>query len=112
MKVYDVGTSCFGVRGVPYFSVRMTMDAMNQLEISLKGGSLQVLQARFFNMPYHEYLKMARDLYDATLIGRTGIYLVMCFQKKEDAERLAKELNRRAAIAIKEHENLQKETKI
>lgn len=106
MKVYDVGTSCFGVHGVPYFSVRMTMDAMNKLEISVKGGSLQVLQARFFDMPYHEYLKMARDLYGATLIGRKGIYLVMCFQKREDAERLAKELNKRAAVAIKEREKI------
>ena len=106
MKIYEVVTSCFGDKGVSFFRVSMTLAAAKQLEISMPGGSLQVLGARLFNMPYHQYLKMGRDLYNATLIGRKGAYIAMCYKSKEDAERMAKELNRRAATAMAERTKL------
>lgn len=103
MKVYEVINSTISDKGVPYFRVSMTLAAINQLEISMSGGSLGVLNARLFDMPYYRYLKMARDVYGATLVGRTGTFIIVCYKDKTDAERMARELNKRAITAMAEH---------
>lgn len=57
-------------------------------------GSYNVLKARLFNCWYHEFLKLARDKYHATLKGKKG-FIVEFFQKEKDAQMFCKELNSR-----------------
>ena len=64
----------------------------NGLPFNKPSGSYNILKARIFNLPYGDYLRVARDQYGATLKGQTGYITELFFQKK-DAEKLCKELN-------------------
>lgn len=106
MKIFEVVKSCFSKGGEQYYLVNMTLEAVKKYEIKKIRGSLHVLEARLFDMKYHDFLKMERDVYGATLFGRRGIYVVSRYLNKEDAEKLAKELNKRAMLAAQEWEKL------
>jgi hypothetical protein len=107
MKVFEVIKSCFSKAAQEYYLVNITLDAAKKYQISNIYGSLHVLQARLFDMNYHDYLKMERDVFHATLFGRCGIYIVSRYKNKEDAEKLARELNKRVLAAAKEWEKVE-----
>jgi hypothetical protein len=68
------------------------------LGLTATRGSYAVLGARLFGLSYANYLRLCRDNYNATLTGKKSLYINMTFTNKDDAEKLAKELSRRAAF--------------
>lgn len=64
-------------------------------------GSFNIIGARLFNLGFADYLRMCRDIYGAMLVGKNHKYPVAYFSSKEEAERLVKELNERAALVFK-----------
>lgn len=80
---------------------------LDDLPFNYPSGSYNVLKARLFNLPYDKYLNMVKRNYNAKIKGRTG-YTVEFFLKKEDAEALAKELNKRVNLALSEWEKFNK----
>ena len=68
------------------------------LGLTSTNGSYAILGARLFGLTYANYLRLCRDHYNATLIGKKSKYINMTFANKDDADNLAKELSRRAAF--------------
>lgn len=61
-------------------------------------GSYHVFQARAFGLTYASYLRMLRDNYNATIIGKGHKYPVAYFKNKEDISKIIAELNKRFTI--------------
>jgi hypothetical protein len=53
-----------------------------------------VLYARIFGLSFPDFLRMARDVYGATLVGKTGLPYFY-FTYKQDCDRLVKDLTNR-----------------
>jgi hypothetical protein len=70
--------------------------------VGITRSSYNVFMARLFNLSYANFLKMARDIYGATLHGKYGGYITMTFKNTKDCDKLVKELNRRWDILVKE----------
>ena len=64
-------------------------------------GSFNIIGARLFNLSFANYLRMCRDIYGATLIGKNHKYPVPYFSSSEDAKRLVDNLNERAELVFK-----------
>ena len=64
-------------------------------------GSYNVIAARLFGLTYPNFLRYAREKYNATITGRGG-YSYLTFKNSADCDRLVKELNRRWDLVMKE----------
>lgn len=68
---------------------------------SYTDGSYNVFHARIMGLSYASYLRFARDRYNGILRGRGHKYPSVYFNKREDAEKLAKVLDTRLCQIIK-----------
>lgn len=79
------------------------LDFANDVEwtayIGMVFGSLNVFQARLFDLPFADYLRMCRDTYGATLRGNTG-YSYAVWDKDTKVGLLLNELNSRLTKAL------------
>ena len=64
-------------------------------------GSYNVVAARLFGLSYPNFLRYARENYNAEIVGRDG-YAYLTFKNSADCDRLVKELNRRWDLVMKE----------
>jgi hypothetical protein len=67
---------------------------------NIPSGTYNAVAARLFGMTYPEFLRYAREKYNATITGATG-YSYLTFKNSADCDRLVKELNRRWDEMIK-----------
>lgn len=68
-------------------------------------GSYAVLGARVMGLTYADYLRMCRDVFGATLIGKNGCYSGAVFEKNKASDALIKMLNARAKYIMHRREN-------
>lgn len=68
---------------------------------NIPAGTYNAVAARLFGMTYPEFLRYAREHYNATITGATG-YSYLTFKDSADCDRLIKELNRRWDCMLKE----------
>lgn len=73
--------------------------------INYTEGSFNILPARLLGLTYANYLRMCRDIFGATLIGKNEKYPVAYFKLSEQLFTLVKVLNTAATAAIFELEN-------
>ena len=69
--------------------------------IGMTDGSFAIVPSRLFDLNYADYCRMVVSVYHATLFGKNGKYIGICFQKEEDANALCKELKKRWDYAKK-----------
>ena len=95
-----------------YFHIRDSIVIKNHKSICLDesiyefinariSGSYNILYARLFGLTYPEFLKMVRDLYNATLYGRGNGYTIFTFENLYDAQKFSNECNNRWKQLIK-----------
>lgn len=72
----------------------------NKFEFGGTAGSRNVFMARLMNMSWAQFLRLCRDYYGATLVGKNKLYVVPYFANETDACRLCKELNKRMALVM------------
>ncbi len=72
------------------------------LPITVVGGSLHMIESHLFGLDYPDYLRMARDIYGGTIVGKNSLFPIVFFKDKEKAQPLLDELNSRANQALKE----------
>lgn len=63
-------------------------------------GSYNCIPAKLMMLSYANYLRFCRDNYGAELYGKNKKYPIALFNDKSKAEKLVKELNRRAAAVV------------
>lgn len=63
--------------------------------------SYNIYNARIMGLTYASYLRMARDIYGATLSGKGQRYVSAYFDSIEDGEKLAKILDKRLSYLIR-----------
>lgn len=70
----------------------------------MKSGTAFKISALLFNLPYPDFLRMARDNYNGTITGKNCLYPMLTFQDKAAAGRLVKELNIRMSFVMERWE--------
>ena len=68
-------------------------------------SSYRVYEARLFGLTFASYLRMVRDQYNAHIFGKGHKYPTVYYSNKQDAERIAKELDSRLLYLIKNLKN-------
>ena len=68
-------------------------------------GSFNLMAARLLDLGYADYLRMCRDVFGATLMGKGEIYPIACFKKGESLFALLKLLNSLANTVMFEVEH-------
>lgn len=71
----------------------------------IPAGTYNAVMARLMGLTYPNFLRYARDNFDAILVGNTG-YSYLIFNNKANCDRLVKELNRRWGIMIQKRKSL------
>jgi len=89
MKTYFTTLTTNSVSRVVFYA-----NTFDSLPFNSPRGSYNVLKARLFNLHYANFLRLARDTFNATLKGQTG-YITEVFLDEKDAKKMAKELNTR-----------------
>lgn len=84
----------FIVEESPIYKKFMIYPNHTSLKIGATSGSYSVLGARLFGLHYHDYLRMCRDVYGAVLIGKNCYYPNVLFDTKEQAEKMANDLDK------------------
>lgn len=85
-----------------YYLIRAKQE---ENHINYTEGSFNLLPARFLGLTYASYLRMCRDIFGATLIGKNEKYPVPYFKLSEQLVTLVKVLNTAATSAIFEFEH-------
>lgn len=92
---------CFYIDETPtmpgYYVIRTNHEAFH---LGPTVGSYNIIQARLFNISYADYLRLCRDDFGATLIGKNTYYPVPYFKNKLAAEAICKTLNSRANFVL------------
>lgn len=57
--------------------------------------SYNVFLARIFSLTYAEFMRFARDNFNATLVGKHGGYITPIFKNKNDCDAFVQEINNR-----------------
>jgi len=68
-------------------------------------GSYNLIMARLMGVSYPDFLRLCRDEYGATIIGKNTYYPVAYFAKRGGVDRLCEELNARANMVLFEMEH-------
>lgn len=76
-----------------------------QFKLGPTVGSYNLIMARLFNMSYPNFLRLCRDEFGATIIGKNTYYPVAYFSNKIIANRLCDLLNARANYILWEAEH-------
>jgi len=66
----------------------------NQINTSID-GSYNILFARLFGLPYHEFCRMVRDNYNAILHGKEKKYITFTFDQVVNANKFQLEICKR-----------------
>jgi len=74
--------------------VRLSEKTMDIIAGRIK-GSYSILFARIFGLSYPDFFRMVRDEYNATLSDKKSVYIIFDFKNVKDAERFAKECDKR-----------------
>lgn len=78
---------------------------LNHEEFPLEGGtsgSYNVLVARFLGLSYAQYLRFARDILDAELVGKNSLYVVAYYKRSNEVDQFIKLLNKRMELVMHE----------
>lgn len=67
-------------------------------------GSYNVIVARFLGLSYAQYLRFARDILGAELIGKNSLYIVSYFKRSDAVNQFIKLLNKRMELVMLERE--------
>ena len=89
-----------------YFKIRSSVANDKAFTISLEDSvyklikvpistTYYVLLARIYGLPYHEFLKMLRDEYGATITGKDSNFPIFFFEKSDKINILIAELNQK-----------------
>lgn len=70
------------------------------LQLKPTVGSYNLLMARFLNLSYADYLRLCRDSFQATIIGKNTYYPVAYFKDKLLANELCRLLNARVEYVL------------
>lgn len=73
---------------IPYYNLR-------------SGGSYHVCFARLLEVSYPNYLRLCRDEFGASLMGKDFLYICPKWDEPSGAEPLAKMLNERLNLALR-----------
>lgn len=65
-------------------------------------GSFSVLYSRIMGLQYPDFLRMVRDVYNASVSGVNHLYPKITFSSQEDAEQFAKILDKRLMLILKQ----------
>lgn len=90
----------FTVELSPIHNKYIVLPNHTKLGLTSTKGSYAVLGARLMNLSYANYLKMCRDVYGATLIGKNHLYINVLFPTEAAATQLANKLDSQV-MAIK-----------
>lgn len=85
---------------IGYYIIKL---AHSNLRITGTIGSCNVIMARICNLSYAQFLRMCRDKYNATIIGKGSIYGMPYFSSEHlsDLKALIKVLNERTDLILK-----------
>ena len=78
---------------------------LNHEEFPFEGGtsgSYNVLVARFLGLSYAQYLRFARDILDAELVGKNSLYVVAYYKRSNEVGQFIKLLNKRMELVMHE----------
>ena len=92
----------FNVELSPIHNKYLVLPNHTKLGLTSTNGSYGVLGARLMNLSYADYLKMCRDVYGATLIGKNHTYITILFSTESEANQLANKLDSQVEL-IKKH---------
>lgn len=107
MKVFDLFS---GINDTSASIIRIvSKEVLSTLPITVVGGSLHMLESHLFNMDYSDYLRMQRDVYGGTIIGKNSLFPFVYFYDKDKAQTLVDELNKRVTKALKVWKEANKE---
>lgn len=94
-------TGCFYVEESPIMAGKyLIRPNHDKLRLEHTNGSFNIITARCLGLTYANYLRLCRDRYGATIIGKGHKYPVAYFNKVP-AEELVKTLNQRAKEILK-----------
>ena len=79
------------------YAIRLVHEKFN---LTTFRGSCNCIPAKIMMLSYANYLRFCRDNYGAELYGKNKKYPIALFNDKSKAEKLVKELNRRAAAVV------------
>ena len=92
MKCFTIDTSPDGKRYFCHMSDICMETYFKNTDIKT---TWNILFARIFNLEYADFLRMVRDLYGATLAGKTGGYIYFYFEDKSMCQKFINELERK-----------------
>lgn len=98
MTYYNVEQSPYSTKGEYFIQLK---EIATKYFTPMK-GSFNVLNARLFGLTFPEYLRYISARYNARIIGK-NIYPIIYFENKEDAVRLAAELDKRLLFVLKHY---------
>ena len=67
-------------------------------------GSYNVIVARFLGLTYTQYLRFARDVLGAELIGKKSLYVIPYYARSDAVNQFVKLLNKRMDLVMAERE--------
>lgn len=62
--------------------------------------TFHILGARVLGLTYAEFLRMCRDWYGATIVGKNSLYPIPYFNSEQKAKELAEILNNRLSTVL------------
>jgi hypothetical protein len=89
------------------YTININFDLFPKIETN---GSFNLFAARLMGLSYPQYLRMCRDCFGATIIGKKSLYPVAYFNKTVMTSSLVRNLNTRMNLVMweKEHPDWQK----
>ena len=75
------------------YTVDLSNIIFNEIHYPIRSSYI-ILFPRLFYLSYADFLRMVRDLYNATLLGKEG-YMTFDFENRKDCDIFVKECNRR-----------------
>lgn len=67
-------------------------------------GSYNVLVARLLNLSYAQYLRFARDILGAELVGKNFTYIIPYYKRSNELDQFIILLNKRMELVLQERE--------
>lgn len=67
-------------------------------------GSYNVLVARLLNLSYAQYLRFARDILGADLVGKNFTYIIPYYKRSNELDQFIILLNKRMELVLQERE--------
>lgn len=84
------------------YTISIDFDLFPEVKIN---GSFNLFAARLMGLSYPQYLRMCRDCFGATIIGKKSLYPVAYFKKTATTSALVRNLNARMNLVMWEKEH-------